>query len=108
MRARADGLNLYCRYCIREKLQAMRARRKSYVAATGIKRKPCRAAGSLLRVRDPLERVRLAFRRGITDRKEIKRATRLPWDTLTDCIAVLNDQREIKWDSKRREFQIAA
>lgn len=110
-RARKGGLNLYCRRCIREKIAIQRAVTKEYRAK--IKRRPMRKQCEksmpiyLLAITD-FEKVKLAFARGITDRSEMRRATRLYWDDLTDAIAVLNDQGQIKWNPKRQVFQLAA
>lgn len=111
-RDRKDGLNLYCRRCIREKIAIQRAAVKEYKATLKrrhIQRKPCDPARPIWRLKiADAEKVKLAFARGITDRSELRRATRLYWDDLTDIIADLNDAGEIKWNPKRQSFQLAA
>lgn len=108
-RARKDKMSLYDKKCIREKIAIQRAQAREYRALLK-QRKPCRPSAQpiwRLKIAD-VEKVKLAFARGITDRSEIRRVTRLYWDDLTDILADLNDQGAIKWNPKRQSFQLAA
>jgi hypothetical protein len=99
-RARKDGLNLYCKRCVRLAMQKCRARHKPVARKSNFKAQPMyktKREG----------RVLIAFRRGLTDRQEIVRATRLRWDEVVDQIAQLNDVGEIKWNRQRRIFEAA-
>lgn len=100
-RSRATGRNLYDKKCVREQMAARRAKQQR------AKRKPNRTARPIWMM-PKADRVCTAFQRGITDRVELRRVTRLTWDELTDAIAVLNDQKTIRWNRKLREFEYAA
>jgi len=105
-RARKDGLNLYCKRCIRAKIaesrQALREYKKSRIkhgatvtpdvsrvsidAKTGFS--PRRIA-RMLRKLSPADRVREAIRCGARTQKEIAQVTRLPKDEVCDALANL-------------------
>jgi hypothetical protein len=105
-RARKDGLNLYCKRCIRAKIaesrQALREYKKSRIkhgatvtpdvsrvsidAKTGFS--PRRIA-RMLRKLSPADRVREAIRCGARTQKEIAHVTRLPKDEVCDALANL-------------------
>ena len=101
-RARKDGLNLYCKRCIRQKIaqsrQALREYKNARIKAgvpieltapkvvTGFS--PRRLA-YLLRRLTPADRVREAIRCGAREQKEIARVTRLPPDEVCDALAKL-------------------
>jgi hypothetical protein len=78
-RARKDGLNLYCKPCIREKITAGRQAMRDYK----------RALARLLRKLCPSDRVREAIRYGARTQREIALATRLPRDEVGEAIANL-------------------
>lgn len=111
-RDRKDGLNLYDRKCIREKIAIQRVALKEYranVKRKPIPRKPCDPARPIWRLKiSDFEKVKLAFARGITERNELRRVTRICWDDLTDLIAELNNAGEIKWNREAKRFQLAA
>jgi hypothetical protein len=100
-RARKDGLNLYCKRCIRQKIalsrQALReykdARRKSTVVLTKKSQDfknsfpPHRMAR--MRKLAPGDRVREAIRSGARTQKEIVQLTKLPKDEVCDALANL-------------------
>lgn len=109
-RARKDGLNLYCKRCIRQKItlqrQASREYRKrrlaqisasrpshsvaSHRALTGdIGYRLKRNLAKLLRQGSPADRVREAIRRGHHTQKEIALATKLSRDEICDALASL-------------------
>lgn len=107
-RDRRDGLNLYCRSCIREKVRLHRARKREYRAR--VKRKPCKPAQPVWRLKlEAKDAVRTAMSRGAKTQDEIKRMTRLDWDTLTDYLAEFYDQNLLCRQSlKRREYRLIA
>lgn len=97
-RARADGHNLYCKSCIRQKVTAQRRALKEYKAlrkkhqveleaavlageAEFLKSKPVRLS--------PVDRVRLAIERGSRTQDEIRIETKLGKDEIGDALAVL-------------------
>lgn len=101
-RARKDGLNLYDRLCIRQKIaasrQALREYKQARVAA-GHKEKPkvvlekvalspARIA-RILRKLSPADRVREAIRCGAHTQKEIAQVTKLPKDEIGNALASL-------------------
>lgn len=105
-RARKDGLNLYCKRCIRQKIahsrQALReyknARIKHGAAAGPEKTRVAIDANSgfsprriarMLRKLSPADRVREAIRCGARTQKEIAHVTRLPKDEVCDALANL-------------------
>lgn len=101
-RARADGLNLYCKVCIREKIQITRAALREYRA----RNKPTQPAlidqalhlppnpsdrriARVLRKLSPSDRVRETIRLGARTYGEIYRKTRLSKDEVCDALANL-------------------
>lgn len=124
-RARKDGLNLYCKRCIRQKIaqsrQALREYKSSRIkhgtpAVTGRSRvtidaksgfSPRRIA-RMLRKLSPADRVREAIRCGARTQKEIAQVTKLPKDEVCDALAnLLLWTREIRTqviDHTRRYF----
>ena len=115
-RARKDGLNLYCKRCIRQKIalsrQALReyksARSKHGVAPASSRPRltieaklgfsPRRIA-RMLRKLSPADRVREAIRCGARTQKEIALTTKLPKDEVCDALAnLLLWTREIRTD----------
>lgn len=103
-RARKDGLNLYCKRCIRQKIalsrQALReyksARNKHVGSATKTRITLDSKAGfsprriaRMLRKLSPADRVREAIRCGARTQKEIAHVTRLPKDEVCDALANL-------------------
>jgi hypothetical protein len=100
-RARKDGLNLYCKRCIRQKIAITRhalreykkARRKHAVANKPREKeedaKSARRVARRLRKLTPGDRVREAIRLGAHTQKEIVQITRLPKDAVCDALASL-------------------
>ena len=103
-RARKDGLNLYCKRCIRQKIalsrQALReyksARSKHGAGATKSRVTLDSKAGfsprriaRMLRKLSPADRVREAIRCGARTQNEIAHVTRLPKDEVCDALANL-------------------
>lgn len=108
-RARKDGLNLYCKRCIREKIaqsrQALREYKNARIkhGAPGAKATPetsrvsldaksgfsPRRIARMLRKLSPADRVREAIRCGAREQKEIAQVTRLPKDEVCDALANL-------------------
>src|SRR5215510_16302917 len=115
-RARKDGLNLYCKRCIRQKIALSRQALREYKnarskhggsTASGRPRltieaklgfSPRRIA-RMLRKLSPADRVREAIRCGARTQKEIAQATKLPKDEVCDALAnLLLWTREIRTD----------
>ena len=104
-RARKDGLNLYCKRCIRQKIalsrQALReyksmrskhggsAATKSRVTLDAKAGFSPRRIARMLRKLSPADRVREAIRCGARTQKEIAHVTRLPKDEVCDALANL-------------------
>jgi len=105
-RARKDGLNLYCKRCIRQKIaqsrQALREYRnarirhgsavvpeRSRVAIDAKSGFSPRRIARMLRKLSPADRVREAIRCGARTQKEIAQVTRLPKDEVCDALANL-------------------
>lgn len=103
-RARKDGLNLYCKRCIRQKIalsrQALReyksARSKAGSNATKAKVTldpksgfSSRRIARMLRKLSPADRVREAIRCGARTQREIAHVTKLPKDEVCDALANL-------------------
>jgi hypothetical protein len=105
-RARKDGLNLYCKRCIRQKIaqsrQALReyknARIKHGATITPERSKVAidakagfspRRIARMLRKLSPADRVREAIRCGARSQTEIAQVTRLPRDEVCDALANL-------------------
>jgi len=103
-RARKDGLNLYCKRCIRQKIALSRAALREYknarvkhgASSTDRSRLAIDAAGfsprriaRMLRKLSPADRVREAIRCGARTQKQIAVVTRLPKDEVCDALANL-------------------
>lgn len=105
-RARKDGLNLYCKRCIRQKIaqsrQALReyknARIKHGTNATAGRSRATidsksgfspRRIARMLRKLSPADRVREAIRCGARTQKQIAQVTKLPKDEVCDALANL-------------------
>src|SRR5437870_11539327 len=104
-RARKDGLNLYCKRCIRQKIALSRATLREYknarvkhgaVSSTDRSRLAIDVAGfsprriaRMLRKLSPADRVREAIRCGARTQKQIALVTRLPKDEVCDALANL-------------------
>jgi len=116
-RARADGRNLYCKVCIREKINAFRRNLRAYQ-----KRQPVGQVQALERKRsfamlskarpaswstrrftqrvrqlEPDDRVLAAIRAGAHTQREIRRLTKLSSDEVCDALAQL-----LLWSRKIR------
>ena len=124
-RARKDGLNLYCKRCIRQKIahsrQALREYKNARIrhGATVVPERsrvsidakagfsPRRIA-RMLRKLSPADRVREAIRCGAETQTQIAQVTRLPKDEVCDALAnLLLWTREIRTqviDHTRRYF----
>ncbi len=105
-RARKDGLNLYCKGCIRQKIAQSRQALREYKNArikygsTSVPERsrltidtksgfsPRRIA-RMLRKLSPADRVREAIRCGAHTQKEIAQVTKLPKDEVCDALANL-------------------
>jgi hypothetical protein len=105
-RARKDGLNLYCKCCIRQKIaqsrQALREYKNARIkhgtqsvasrsrvtidAKSGFS---ARRFARMLRKLSPADRVREAIRCGARTQKEIAQVTKLPKDEVCDALANL-------------------
>jgi hypothetical protein len=124
-RARKDGLNLYCKRCIRQKIaqsrQALREYKnarirhgstvepeKSRVAIDAKSGFSPRRIARMLRKLSPADRVREAIRCGAETQTQIAQVTRLPKDEVCDALAnLLLWTREIRTqviDHTRRYF----
>src|SRR5205807_5576611 len=119
-RARKDGLNLYCKRCIRQKItqsrQALREYKNARVkhgattadkpqtaADTKLNFSPRRIA-RMLRKLSPADRVREAIRCGAHTQKEIAQVTKLPKDEVCDALAnLLLWTREIRTQIVRHQ-----
>jgi hypothetical protein len=105
-RARKDGLNLYCKRCIRQKISLSRQALREYKKARGkhgstISSDSSRLAldtkaslnsrriARMLRKLSPADRVREAIRCGAHTQKEIAQVTKLPKDEVCDALANL-------------------
>jgi hypothetical protein len=116
--ARKDGLNLYCKRCIREKIAAGRLRLREYKATrkSAAKETPQvvppdvspRRLARMLRRLTPSDRVLEAIRLGAETQTEIGHLTRLTKDELGEALANLllwtRDIRTTMVDSPRRYF----
>src|SRR5205809_6692614 len=119
-RARKDGLNLYCKRCIRQKIalsrQALREYKKARVkhgstatdrSRLGINSKSAlssRRIARMLRKLSPADRVREAIRCGAHTQKEIAQVTKLPKDEVCDALAnLLLWTREIRTQIVRHQ-----
>jgi len=103
-RARKDGLNLYCKRCIRQKIALSRQALREYKKARGklhssserarLTVDPKSAVSSrriarMLRKLSPADRVREAIRCGAETQTEIVQITKLPKDEVCDALASL-------------------
>jgi hypothetical protein len=103
-RARKDGLNLYCKRCIRQKIALSRQALREYKSArskhgaVAVKSRVTLDAKSgfsprriarMLRKLSPADRVREAIRCGARTQKEIAAVTKLPKDEVCDALANL-------------------
>ena len=118
-RARKDGLNLYCKRCIRQKIalsrQALReyksARSKHGAVASKSRVTLDAKAGfsprriaRMLRKLSPADRVREAIRCGAETQTEIAQVTKLPRDEVCDALAnLLLWTREIRTQIVRHQ-----
>ena len=119
-RARKDGLNLYCKRCIRQKIalsrQALREYKKARVKQghTAAERSrltvdpksafSSRRIARMLRKLSPADRVREAIRCGAHTQKEIAQVTKLPKDEVCDALAnLLLWTREIRTQIVRHQ-----
>ena len=105
-RARKDGLNLYCKRCIRQKISLSRQALREYKKARGkhggtissdssrltLDTKTSlnsRRIARMLRKLSPADRVREAIRCGAETQTEIAQITKLPKDEVCDALASL-------------------
>src|SRR5256884_6721615 len=105
-RARKDGLNLYCKRCIRQKISLSRQALREYKKARGKHGSTISSDSSrltldtktsvfsrriarMLRKLSPADRVREAIRCGAHTQKEIAQVTKLPKDEVCDALANL-------------------
>ena len=119
-RARKDGLNLYCKRCIRQKIALSRQALREYKSArskhSGSSATKSRVAldtkagfsprriARMLRKLSPADRVREAVRCGARTQKEIAQVTRLPKDEVCDALAnLLLWTREIRTQIVRHQ-----
>ena len=120
-RARKDGLNLYCKRCIRQKIALSRQALREYKKARGKHGTSISADGSrvpldnktslssrriarMLRKLSPADRVREAIRCGAHTQKEIAQVTKLPKDEVCDALAnLLLWTREIRTQIVRHQ-----
>jgi len=119
-RARKDGLNLYCKRCIRQKISLSRQALREYKKARGkhgtissdssrlsLDTKTSlnsRRIARMLRKLSPADRVREAIRCGAHTQKEIAQVTKLPKDEVCDALAnLLLWTREIRTQIVRHQ-----
>ena len=120
-RSRKDGLNLYCKRCIRQKIALRRQALREYKKARGKHSNSAGADGSrvtldnktslssrriarMLRKLSPADRVREAIRCGAHTQKEIAQVTKLPKDEVCDALAnLLLWTREIRTQIVRHQ-----
>ena len=105
-RARKDGLNLYCKRCIRQKIAQSRQALREYKNARikhgsqAVEGRPrvtidaksgfsARRIARMLRKLSPADRVREAIRCGAETQTEIAHVTKLPKDEVCDALANL-------------------
>lgn len=95
-RARKDGMNLYCKLCIRQKIalsrQALREYKKANPRTRPVHIKlgfSARRIARMLRKLSPSDRVREAISHGAHTQKEIAAVTKLPKDEVCDALANL-------------------
>ena len=117
-RARKDGLNLYCKRCIRQKIALSRQALREYKKARGkhsisdnsrvtLDHKTSlssRRIARMLRKLSPADRVREAIRCGAHTQKDIAQVTKLPKDEVCDALAnLLLWTREIRTQIVRHQ-----
>jgi len=119
-RARKDGLNLYCKRCIRQKIALSRQALREYKQARGKHNSTVadhsrvtldnktslssRRIARMLRKLSPEDRVREAIRCGSHTQKEIVQVTKLPKDEVCDALAnLLLWTREIRTQIVRHQ-----
>lgn len=120
-RARKDGLNLYCKRCIRQKIALSRQALREYKQARGKHSSSTGADHSrvtldnktslssrriarMLRKLSPEDRVREAIRCGAHTQKELVQVTKLPKDEVCDALAnLLLWTREIRTQIVRHQ-----
>src|SRR5215831_18300097 len=118
-RARKDGLNLYCKRCIRQKIALSRQALREYKQARGKHSSSTdhsrvtldsktslssRRIARMLRKLSPADRVREAIRCGAHTQKEIAQVTKLPKDEVCDALAnLLLWTREIRTQIVRHQ-----
>jgi hypothetical protein len=117
-RSRKSGRNLYCKECIRNKVNAARLKLKDYKAAKK-RRKQDRywnpqtntPATVQYRKRDertPVEKVRDAIRSGYQTQREIRQQTKLAKDVIGEALTVLllwnREIKSVLAGSSRRYF----
>ncbi|HBB94750.1 MAG TPA: hypothetical protein DC054_05110 [Blastocatellia bacterium] len=120
-RARKDGLNLYCKRCIRQKISLSRQALREYKKARGKHGSTISSDSSrltldtktsfnsrriarMLRKLSPADRVREAIRCGAHTQKEIAQVTKLPKDEVCDALAnLLLWTREIRTQIVRHQ-----
>ena len=120
-RSRKDGLNLYCKRCIRQKIALSRQALREYKQARGKHSSSTGADHSrvtldnktslssrriarMLRKLSPEDRVREAIRCGAHTQKEIVQVTKLPKDEVCDALAnLLLWTREIRTQIVRHQ-----
>ena len=120
-RARKDGLNLYCKRCIRQKIAVSRQALREYKKARGkhnisvgsdssrvtLDNKTSlssRRIARMLRKLSPADRVREAIRCGAHTQKEMVAVTKLPKDEVCDALAnLLLWTREIRTQIVRHQ-----
>jgi hypothetical protein len=92
-RARPDGMNLYCKGCIRQKISAARASRREYNQVHGLKGDEAKPVEPTIEQRmkelQPLDRVREAIREGAQTRAQIIEMTKLRKGQVCECLAHL-------------------
>lgn len=117
-RARKDGLNLYCKRCIRQKIATSRQALREYKKARGKHNSTdhsrvtldnkttlsSRRIARMLRKLSPEDRVREAIRCGAHTQKEIVQVTKLAKDEVCDALAnLLLWTREIRTQIVRHQ-----
>ncbi len=118
-RARKDGLNLYCKRCIRQKIALSRQALREYKQARGKHNNSTdhsrvtldnktslssRRIARMLRKLSPADRVREAIRCGAHTQKEMVQVTKLPKDEVCDALAnLLLWTREIRTQIVRHQ-----
>jgi hypothetical protein len=113
-RARKDGLNAYCKGCIRDKVYASRKLKNEMKLNRKLMRSPPPVVERKPEVMSPtigaaIKRVTAALVIGYHTREAIKAATKLPMDHVCDALAILSSNSEIKFkrvDGEARFYPI--